>query len=325
VKTAKTVTTAATTAMTATTVSPRLLPVPEGLSGERVDVALSRMTGLSRSKVGDLCSLGAVRLDGTPAGKSDRVAAGAMIEADLPTLQPSGPVPTPVEGMELLYEDEDIVVVDKPAGVAAHPTMGWEGPDVLGALKAMRVPVATSGAAERQGIVSRLDVGTSGVMIVAKGERAYSALKRAFRDHAVDKVYHALVQGHLDPLSGTIDAPIGRHPGREWKMAIIDGGRESITHYDVMEAMPGACLAQVHLETGRTHQIRVHMAAVGHPCVGDETYGADPALTRRTGLARQWLHARELGIAHPITGEWMTFRSDYPDDLADALDVLRIS
>jgi pseudouridine synthase, rluA family protein len=108
-------------------------------------------------------------------------------------------------------------------------------------------------------------------------------------------------------------------------MAIIDGGRESITHYDVMEAMPGACLAQVHLETGRTHQIRVHMAAVGHPCVGDETYGADPALTRRTGLARQWLHARELGITHPITGEWMTFRSDYPDDLADALDVLRIS
>ena len=227
--------------------------------------------------------------------------------------------------MELLYEDEDIVVVDKPAGVAAHPTMGWEGPDVLGALKAMRVPVATSGAAERQGIVSRLDVGTSGVMIVAKGERAYSALKHAFRDHAVDKVYHALVQGHLDPLSGTIDAPIGRHPGREWKMAIIDGGRESITHYDVMEAMPGACLAQVHLETGRTHQIRVHMAAVGHPCVGDETYGADPALTRRTGLARQWLHARELGVAHPITGEWMTFRSDYPDDLANALDVLRIS
>ena len=177
-KTAKTVTTAATTAMTATTVSPRLLPVPDGLAGERVDVALSRMTGLSRSKVGDMCSLGAVRLDGVPIGKSDRVTAGAMIEADLPAPQPAEPVPTPVEGMKLLYEDEDIVVVDKPAGVAAHPTMGWEGPDVLGALKAMRVPVATSGAAERQGIVSRLDVGTSGVMIVAKGERAYSARSR---------------------------------------------------------------------------------------------------------------------------------------------------
>ena len=310
--------------MTATTVSPRLLPVPDGLAGERVDVALSRMTGLSRSKVGDMCSLGAVRLDGVPVGKSDRVTAGAMIEADLPTLQPSGPVPTPVEGMELLYEDEDIVVVDKPAGVAAHPTMGWEGPDVLGALKAMRVPVATSGAAERQGIVSRLDVGTSGVMIVAKGERAYSVLKRAFREHTVNKVYHALVQGHLDPSSGTIDAPIGRHPSREWKMAIIEGGRESITHYDVIEGMPGACLAEIHLETGRTHQIRVHMAAVGHPCVGDATYGADPAMTARTGLIRQWLHARELGIAHPITGEHLVFTSDYPDDLVHALDALRL-
>ena len=305
--------------------SPRLLPVPDGLVGERVDVALARMTGLSRSRVGELCGRGDVRLGGAALSKSERLPEGAVLEVELPGPRPARPAPTPVEGMGVLFEDEDMIVVDKPAGVAAHPSMGWDGPDVLGALAAMRVRVATSGAAERQGIVSRLDVGTSGVMIVAKGERAYSALKHAFRDHAVDKVYHALVQGHLDPLSGTIDAPIGRHPGREWKMAIIDGGRESITHYDVMEAMPGACLAQVHLETGRTHQIRVHMAAVGHPCVGDETYGADPALTRRTGLARQWLHARELGIAHPITGEWMTFRSDYPDDLADALDVLRIS
>ena len=302
----------------------RLLPVPDGLAGERVDVALSRMTGLSRSKVGELCAAGAVRLDGAPAGKSGRVAADAMIEVDLPEPRPAEPVATPVDGMGLLYEDEDIVVVDKPAGVAAHPTMGWDGPDVLGALKAMRVRVATSGAAERQGIVSRLDVGTSGVMIVAKGERAYSVLKRAFREHEVSKVYHALLQGHLDPISGTIDAPIGRHPGREWRMAILDGGRESVTHYDVIEAMPAACLARVRLETGRTHQIRVHMAAVGHPCVGDLTYGADPALAARTGLARQWLHARELGIAHPITGERMTFHADYPDDLAHALDVLRV-
>ena len=302
----------------------RLLPVPDGLAGERVDVALSRMTGLSRSKVGERCAAGAVRLDGAPAGKSGRVAAGAMIEADMPEPRPAGPAATPVDGMGLLYEDEDIVVVDKPAGVAAHPTMGWDGPDVLGALKAMRVRVATSGAAERQGIVSRLDVGTSGVMIVAKGERAYSVLKRAFREHEVSKVYHALLQGHLDPISGTIDAPIGRHPGREWRMAILDGGRESVTHYDVIEAMPAACLARVRLETGRTHQIRVHMAAVGHPCVGDLTYGADPALAARTGLARQWLHARELGIAHPITGERMTFHADYPDDLAHALDVLRV-
>ncbi|QQM68046.1 RluA family pseudouridine synthase [Actinomyces weissii] len=303
----------------------RVLPVPDGLVGERVDAALARMTGLSRSRAGELCAAGAVRLEGRALGKSDRLQAGQLLEVDLPDPRPSGPVATPVEGLELLYEDADIVVVDKPAGVAAHPSMGWDGPDVLGALKAMQVQVATSGAAERQGIVSRLDVGTSGAMVVAKGERAYSVLKRAFREHAVSKTYHALVQGHLDPLRGTIDAPIGRHPSREWKMAIIDGGRESVTHYDVIEVMPAACLAQVDLETGRTHQIRVHMAAVGHPCVGDETYGADPRLTERTGLRRQWLHAVELGLAHPVTGEWMTFTSSYPADLSHALDVLRLS
>ena len=301
----------------------RLLPVPDGFDGERVDAALARMTGLSRSRIGDLCESGDVRRNGEGLPKSVRVQAGDLLEVDLPDPRPIEPVPTPVEGMELLYEDEDIVVVDKPAGVAAHPSMGWDGPDVLGALKAMRVRVATSGAAERQGIVSRLDVGTSGVMIVAKGEQAYSVLKRAFREHDVDKVYHALVQGHLDPSSGTIDAPIGRHPGRQWRMAIVDGGRESVTHYDVVELMPAACLAQVRPQTGRTHQIRVHMAAVGHPCVGDAVYGADPRLSGRTGLARQWLHARELALAHPITGERMTFRSPYPDDLVHALDVLR--
>lgn len=265
----------------------RILPVPDGLVGERIDLALARMIGLSRTRVGELCRSGAVRVDGRAADKSERLASGGLLEVDLPEPRPAEPVPTPVDGMGILYEDQDVVVVDKPAGVAAHPSMGWEGPDVLGALAAMRIRVATSGAAERQGIVSRLDVGTSGAMIVAKGERAYSVLKRAFREHAVDKVYHALVQGHLDPSSGTIDAPIGRHPSREWKMAIIDGGRESVTHYDVIEVMPSACLAEVHLETGRTHQIRVHMAAVGHPCVGDATYGADPVLAERTGLTRQ--------------------------------------
>ncbi|MBW3069743.1 RluA family pseudouridine synthase [Actinomyces sp. 594] len=302
----------------------RLLPVPDGLAGQRVDVALARMTGLSRSRVEALCAAGRIRVDGAPADKSLRLDMGAMIEADLPDPRPVRPAPTPVDGLGILYEDDDIVVVDKPAGVAAHPSVGWEGPDVLGALRAMHVRVATSGAAERQGIVSRLDVGTSGVMIVAKGEQAYSVLKRAFREHAVEKVYHALVQGHLDPSSGTIDAPIGRHPGREWKMAIIDGGRESITHYDVIEAMPYASLVEVHLETGRTHQIRVHMAAVGHPCVGDTTYGADPALASQTGLKRQWLHATRLTLAHPVTGRMLTFRSDYPDDLVHALEVLRL-
>ena len=286
--------------------SPRLLPVPDGLVGERIDVALARMTGLSRSRVGELCGRGDVRLDGVALSKSERLPKGAVLEVELPGPRPARPVPTPVEGMGVLFEDEDMIVVDKPAGVAAHPSMGWDGPDVLGALAAMRVRVATSGA-----------------MVVAKGERAYSVLKRAFRERAVDKVYHAVVQGHLDPASGTIDAPIGRHPGREWRMAIVDGGRESVTHYDVIESTPLADLVRVRPETGRTHQIRVHMAAVGHPCAGDGTYGADAALSARMGLERQWLHARELALAHPITGEWMVFRSDYPADLVRALEVLR--
>ena len=299
------------------------MPVPDGLVGERVDAALARMTGLSRTKAGEICAGGGVRLYGAALSKSDRLPADALLEVDMPAPRPVGPVATPVEGLGVLYEDEDVIVIDKPAGVAAHPSMGWDGPDVLGALTAMHVRVATSGAAERQGIVSRLDVGTSGVMVVAKSEIAYCVLKRAFREHTVNKVYHALVQGHLDPTSGTIDAPIGRHPSREWRMAVIDGGRESVTHYDVIESMPTADLAEVHLETGRTHQIRVHMAALGHPCVGDETYGASQCLSRRTGLVRQWLHAHELGLAHPVTGQWMTWRSNYPADLVHALDVLR--
>ncbi|WP_067782871.1 RluA family pseudouridine synthase [Actinomyces vulturis] len=302
----------------------RTFPVPDGLEGERVDIALARMTGLSRSKVGELCTHGAVTLAGKELGKSERVSAGQFLDVDMPAPRPTEPVATPVDNMGIIYIDDHIVVVDKPAGIAAHPSMGWDGPDVLGALKAMSITVSTSGAAERQGIVSRLDVGTSGIMIVARSEIAYSVLKNAFRHHTVDKTYHALVHGHMDPMSGTIDAPIGRHPSREWKMAIIDGGRESRTHYDTIEAMPGASLLEIELETGRTHQIRVHTSAMGHPCLGDETYGADPVLTEKTGLTRQWLHAVGLGVAHPVTGEWMIWESQYPADLQHALDVVRL-
>jgi 23S rRNA pseudouridine1911/1915/1917 synthase len=183
--------------------------------------------------------------------------------------------------------------------------------------------VATSGAAERQGIVHRLDVGTTGLMVVAKSEAAYSALKRAFKAREVDKIYHAVVQGHPDPLRGTIDAPIDRHPGSDYKWAVVSGGRDSITHYDTLEAFRGASLLEIRLETGRTHQIRVHMAALRHPCVGDLTYGADPTLASRLGLARQWLHARALGFLHPVTREPVRFESPYPPDLAHALSLLQ--
>ena len=183
--------------------------------------------------------------------------------------------------------------------------------------------IATSGASERQGIVQRLDVGTSGVMVICKSEHAYSVLKDAFRHRTVDKTYHALVQGHPDPLEGTIDAPIGRHPKADYKFAVMADGRHSVTHYETLEAHRFASLLEVHLETGRTHQIRVHMAALKHPCVGDLTYGADPVLAKRFGLERQWLHAVRLGFEHPDTGKYVEYESEYPDDLAQALEVVR--
>ncbi|MGO4956411.1 RluA family pseudouridine synthase [Luteococcus sp. Sow4_B9] len=299
--------------------------VPDGLDGERVDAATARMTGLSRSRIADLVAAGAVRLDGVTVEKSStRVTSGAMLEVDIEAV-PSGVQVTPreVEGVRIVHDDRDIVVVDKPVGVAAHPSLGWDGPSVVEHLAGAGFRISTSGAPERQGIVQRLDVGTSGLMVVAKSEQAYTVLKQAFRDRTVAKTYHALVQGHPDPFTGTIDAPIARHPGSEWKMAVVEGGRRSITHYETLEAHRAATLLEIHLETGRTHQIRVHMSAMKHPCVGDPTYGADPVLAERLGLQRQWLHAVELSFTHPGTGEWVTFRSNYPDDLQHALDLVR--
>jgi 23S rRNA pseudouridine1911/1915/1917 synthase len=234
-------------------------------------------------------------------------------------------VPLAVPDLTIVHDDDDIVVIDKPVGVAAHPSVGWTGPTVLGALAAAGFRISTSGAAERAGIVHRLDAGTSGLMVVAKSEHAYTVLKRAFHDRTVEKIYHAVVQGHPDPLVGTIDAPIGRHPRSDWKFAVIADGKPSVTHYETIEAFPAASLLEIHLETGRTHQIRVHMAAQRHPCVGDSMYGADPTLSARLGLTRQWLHAVQLGFAHPATGDRVTFTTGYPDDLQHALDVLRAS
>lgn len=302
----------------------RALPVPDGLDGSRLDVAISRLFGLSRSAAAELVETGEARVDGSPRSKSDRVPAGAWLEVTLPPPPvPAAPPPEPVAGLRVLYDDEDIVVVDKPAGVATHPSPGWTGPTVVGGLAAAGYTIATSGAAERQGVVHRLDVGTSGVMVVAKSERAYSALKRAFKAREVEKRYHAVVQGHLDPLRGTIDAPIDRHPRHDGRWAVVSGGRPSITHYDTLEAFPAASLLDIRLETGRTHQIRVHMAALRHPCVGDLTYGADPVLAERLGLRRQWLHARQLRFTHPGSAERVSFTSEYPADLAAALDILR--
>jgi 23S rRNA pseudouridine1911/1915/1917 synthase len=301
----------------------KVVLVPEGLSGERVDAAVARMLGLSRSQVVELIGAGRVWLDGTAISKSDRVSVGSMLEVELLD-QPSVAAvrPEQVEGVVIVYDDDDIVVIDKPVGVAAHPSLGWSGPDVLSHLAGAGFRISTSGVPERRGIVQRLDVGTSGLMVVAKSEQAYTILKRAFRSRSVDKIYHALVQGHPDPFTGTIEAPIGRHPGADYKMAVMNKGRHSVTHYSTLEAFVAATLLEIKLETGRTHQIRVHMAAIRHPCVGDPMYGADPVLAAKLELERQWLHAVRLGFAHPTSGELMQFESPYPADLQHALDVI---
>lgn len=305
--------------------SSREFPVPQGLVGERLDVAMARMLGLSRSKAADVIDAGGVQVDGSPAGKSARLEADAVLTVDLAAVE-SEPAPVtaePVPGLTILYEDEDIIVVDKPGGVASHPSPGWGGPTVTGGLTAAGHHLSTAGPAERQGVVHRLDVGTTGVMVLAKSDRAYTSLKAQFKERSVDKEYHAVVQGHLDPLEGTIDAPVGRHPGADYKFAVVRDGRPSVTHYATLEAFPHASLIEVHLETGRTHQIRVHMSAMRHPCVGDLTYGADPVLATRVGLERQWLHAHRLAFTHPGSGKRVEFSSGYPEDLATALARLR--
>ena len=304
----------------------REFTIPEGLAGERVDVALTRLLGLSRSAAVSLIEAGAICAADRPLGKSDRVLEGQKIDVDLdisPTRKTIEIIAEPVPGMKIIYDDSDLVVVEKPSGVAAHPSRGWEGPTVIGGLVAAGYTISTSGAPEREGIVHRLDAGTSGLMAVAKNELSYSRMKNLFRNREVHKLYHAVVQGLLDPLVGTIDAAIGRHPGHEYKYAVTKDGKPSVTHYETREAFRHASLVQVQLETGRTHQIRVHMSAMRHPIAGDTMYGGDPVLAARWGLDRQWLHAVELAFDHPRTGEKVELKSEYSEDLTRALGILR--
>ena len=301
----------------------RTLSVPEGVAGERIDSALTRVLGLSRTSVVKLLEDGDITTNGKVMPKSDRVVAGQIIEVLMPAPINSDPIPlTPLEGLSIIYDDNDIVVIDKPVGCAAHPSPGWTGPTVVGALMADGYSVSTSGPAERQGIVHRLDVGTSGLMIVAKSDQAFHALKDAFRNRTVSKIYHALVQGHMDPSTGTIDAPIDRHPKEDHRFAVVATGKESITHYEVMEFYRAVSMVKIELETGRTHQIRVHFSALHHPLVGDTTYGADPVLGKSLGMSRPWLHAAELSFSHPVTQAKLNFKAPYPSDLTGSLALL---
>ncbi len=302
----------------------RLVQVNEGIAGSRADAGIARLLGISRASVATMLEAGLVTQNDLVIGKSDSLLAGAWLRVVLP--KPKAPltlIAELVSDLKVVYQDNDIVVVDKPAGVAAHPSVGWDGPSVGGALLALGITMSTGGVAERQGIVSRLDVGTSGLMVLTRTEIAYSRMKQAFRDRVVDKTYHALVQGHPDPSSGTIDAPIARHPKHEYKFTVAKDGKPSVTHYKTLEAFKAASLLEIELETGRTHQIRVHFSAFKHPLVGDTLYGCDPKLAGKLGMQRQWLHAVKLGFVHPTTGKYVSFESEYPADLVQSLALLR--
>jgi 23S rRNA pseudouridine1911/1915/1917 synthase len=301
----------------------RSLSIPDGLNGERVDAALSRLLGLSRNVIVGLIDAQEVIKDGKPVAKSFKVSTADQIEITMPAAKGEAKLTaTPIDGLDVVFDDEYVIVINKPVGIAAHPSPGWQGATVVGAIFAAGYQLATSGAAERQGVVHRLDVGTSGLMVVAKNEIAYSSLKDQFRNRTVSKIYHALVQGHMDPTAGTIDAPIDRHPREDYRFAVVANGKPSITHYKTLEVFPAVSLMEIELETGRTHQIRVHFSALHHPLVGDLTYGADPSLAQRLSISRPWLHAKDLAFNHPATGERISFTAEYPADLTRSLALL---
>ena len=298
----------------------RLAPAPDALIGKRFDVAVSKMLGISRAKSAELIETNQVRGLNRGMAKSSTLMEGDIVEFDIVE---EGKEPEPfAEDMAVVYEDDDVIVVDKPVGVAAHASVGWTGPTVLGSLLQRGVHITSLGAAGRQGIVSRLDVGTSGLMLVCKSDLAYKEMRRQFAEHEVVKTYHALVQGNLKEDKATIEAPIGRAKVSDFRFTVTPTGKEAITHWDVLERFGEATLVKVNLETGRTHQIRVHFSSIGHPLVGDPMYGANPVMAKELGLERQWLHAMQLEFRHPRTHVWTTVKSRYPADLQHALDSL---
>jgi 23S rRNA pseudouridine1911/1915/1917 synthase len=287
-------------------------------AGERLDAFLARAGEIeSRAAAQRLIDARAVTVDGASRQRSWRLSAGEQVE-----VQPAEQAVEPAESVpfEVLYEDDDLLVVDKPAGVVTHPAAGHRGPTLAQALAGR---AAGGPSPERAGIVHRLDRDTSGLMVVAKNEQAYAELQRMIRRREVRREYLALVSGHPDAEQGTIDAPIGRDRVQRTTVSTrTDKPRGAVTHFRVLERFPRTCLLEVTLETGRTHQIRAHLAAIGHPVCGDRVYGGAEC-GRRLGLGRQFLHASKLMFKHPSTGEPLTCESKPPVDLRPILDVAK--
>jgi 23S rRNA pseudouridine1911/1915/1917 synthase len=294
------------------------LRVGEGEAGERLDTTLARHAEIpSRAAAQRLIDAGSVTVDGTARPRSWRLEGGERIEVELE----AEPAPEqPNLDAAVVWEDEHLLVVDKPAGLVTHPAAGHRGPTLAGALAGR---AAGGPDPARAGIVHRLDRDTSGLLIVAKSEAAYEGLRRMIRDREVEREYLALVEGHPDAERGTIDAPLGRDRVRRTVVSPrTDRARGAVTHFEVLERLPRTSLLAVRLETGRTHQIRAHLAAIGHPVVADARYGGAES-GRRLGLARQFLHARRVRFNHPVAGESVECESKPPADLRHTLDAAK--
>ena len=299
----------------------RAIQIDQDQDGQRVDTDRQAFY----APMACLLNAGDVLQGKKPLSKSDRVSAGDRLTVLMPAIyDPLELKETPIDTLEIIYDDDDVVVVNKPVGCAAHASPGWMGPTVVGALLARGYRISTTGPQERQGIVQRLDAGTSGLMLLAKHERSYISMKNQFRSRSIEKVYRTLIQGHIDPAEGSIDAPIGRHPREDYRFAVVADGKASITHYELIEYYQGASLLKVVLETGRTHQIRVHFNALRHPLVGDLAYGGDPVLAARLELKRPWLHALELSFNQPSSDKRITLNAPLPEDLTRALALLAV-
>ena len=297
--------------------------VGEEEAGSRLDLALANASGVSRAQVRRWIEAGRVRLNADACRPGQRVRAGDTLEADPPQPLAATPQPEPIP-LEIVHEDADLVVVDKPAGLVVHPSPGHAGGTLVNALLHHCRDLAGVGGVLRPGIVHRLDRGTSGLLVVAKRDAAHRALSDQFREHAVERVYRALVRGVPGADAGRIDQPIGRHPRDRKRMSIrTRSGRAATSEWRVVERFPASGLAwlEVRPATGRTHQIRVHLASAGLPIAGDPVYGRGGRTSLR--LARPALHAAVLGFDHPATGARLRFESALPEDLREATEWLR--
>jgi 23S rRNA pseudouridine1911/1915/1917 synthase len=290
--------------------------VDEDAAGARLDVFVASDRGVSRAQAGALIDDGLVTINGTVGKKSQKVSAGDevlvadRVEADV----------EPPSGVEVVYSDDALLVVNKPSGVVVHAAPGVRTGTLVDALRAQGHDLASRGGEGRAGIVHRLDRDVSGLLIVAKTDEAHERLVEAMKAREIERHYVALVNGSPSTDRGKIDAPVGRNPKHRTRMAVVPEGRPAVTWFTVRERFETSSLLDVRLETGRTHQIRTHLASIGHPIIGDSAYGRDPSLARSLGVSRPFLHARRLAFAHPINGEPMEFISELPPDLASVLE-----